>query len=94
MIDINLMSHKDLVDFARRDDCLEQMVPSDLRLILAVKSALEAERDALLLRLHMAEEQIRECREYLRLDDRNLVVGHIDAYFSLPALQEDKQDGN
>lgn len=30
-------------EFARRDDCLERMVPSDLRLILM---AIEAEREA------------------------------------------------
>ena len=47
---------------------------------------LEKWQDALRQRLHMAEQQIRECRQYLRLDDRDLVVGHIDAYFALPAL--------
>ena len=46
----------------------------------------KAENERLRQRLHMAEQQIRECRQYLRLDDRDLVVGHIDAYFALPAL--------
>ena len=47
---------------------------------------LEKWQDALRQRLHMAEQQIRECRQYLRLDDRDLVIRHINAYFALPAL--------
>ena len=84
-------------------DCIEEAAHKQMERIAELEAEngelrrkverLEKWQDALRQRLHMAEEQIRECRQYLRLDDRNLVVGHIDAYFALPALVEGKEDG-
>ena len=35
------------IEFARRDDCLDKMVPSDLRVLVAKRDTLQAERDRL-----------------------------------------------
>ncbi|MGD8148102.1 hypothetical protein ACP9NB_31205 [Pseudomonas aeruginosa] len=41
------MSEKIDMEFARRDDCLERMVPSDLRLLIGERDKAEAEAQAL-----------------------------------------------
>ena len=41
------MSEKIDMEFARRDDCLERMVPSDLRLLISERDKAEAEAQAL-----------------------------------------------
>ncbi|NTT99385.1 hypothetical protein [Pseudomonas aeruginosa] len=41
------MSEKINMEFARRDDCLERMVPSDLRLLISERDKAEAEAQAL-----------------------------------------------
>ena len=35
------------IEFARRDDCLDKMVPSDLRVLVSERDALQAENKAL-----------------------------------------------
>ncbi|VEF98778.1 hypothetical protein [Pseudomonas aeruginosa] len=41
------MSEKIDMEFARRDDCLERMVPSDLRILISERDKAEAETQAL-----------------------------------------------
>ncbi|GLF57966.1 hypothetical protein VNPA152081_18220 [Pseudomonas aeruginosa] len=56
------MSEKIDMEFARRDDCLERMVPSDLRLLISERDKAEAEAQAL-------REEVAELRrDKARLD--------------------------
>ncbi|MGC7043114.1 hypothetical protein ACP0I1_22325 [Pseudomonas aeruginosa] len=60
------MSEKIDMEFARRDDCLERMVPSDLRLLISERDKAEAETQAL-------REEVARAEQH-RNDQADLIV--------------------
>lgn len=67
------------MEFARQDDCLDKMVPSDLRLLVG-------ERDALAAQVEVLRTQITKAREYLSHVDVNSAGVMLDvALESTPA---------
>ncbi|WP_236080515.1 hypothetical protein [Pseudomonas aeruginosa] len=60
------MSEKIDMEFARRDDCLERMVPSDLRLLISERDKAEAEAQAL-------REEVARAEQH-RNDQADLIV--------------------
>ncbi|MFL3972084.1 hypothetical protein [Pseudomonas aeruginosa] len=78
------MSKKIDMEFARRDDCLERMVPSDLRLLIS-------ERDAALARVAELESKLSDTQPYKQHPQ---IVGYARKKELAPLLDPSQPDGS
>lgn len=88
-------SLKSWQEFARRDDCLEYMVPSDLRQVIGALTALQAERDVLKARAEAAEAMTAKMAEALRCwiaeEESKERSGAVSVYSALSEYEASKQ---
>jgi hypothetical protein len=68
------------MEFARQDDCLDKMVPSDLRQLIGDKERAEAERDALAAQVEVLQSWLRQVAELINLDGGTAIDWLIDTH--------------
>ncbi|MCG6990774.1 hypothetical protein LDP20_02775 [Pseudomonas aeruginosa] len=66
------MSEKIDMEFARRDDCIERMVPSDLRLLISERDKAEAEAQALRKEVAAAQKNLAFTEQWFEVRHERL----------------------